>query len=73
MPQTPVEEWRRLSALYSEMGDIEIEDLADQLNDLTPTAQQVLRDELKKRGISNNPGAPFVIRPPSERLHHGGP
>lgn len=53
MPTDPLEEWRRLTTLYSEMGDIEIQDLADQINDLTPTAQQVLRDELKKRTLMN--------------------
>jgi hypothetical protein len=52
MQADPVEEWRRLSALYSEMGDIEIQELAGQINDLVPTAQDVLRDELKKRGVS---------------------
>lgn len=52
MQSDPVEEWRRLSALYSEMGDIEIEELANQINDLTSTAQDVLREELKKRGIT---------------------
>jgi hypothetical protein len=51
MQADPVEEWRRLSALYSEMGDVEIHELADQINDLTPSAQNVLRDELKKRGL----------------------
>ena len=55
MPQDPVEEWRRLTALYSEMGDIEIQDLADQINDLTPNAQQILRDEMKKRGLTDQP------------------
>jgi hypothetical protein len=50
-----MEEWRRLSKLYSEMGDIEIRELVDQINDLMPAAQQVLRDELKKRGISEKP------------------
>jgi len=52
MPTDPLEEWRRLTALYSEMGDIEIQDLADQINDLTPTAQEVLRDEMKKRDLT---------------------
>ncbi len=47
-----MEEWRRLTALYSEMGDLEIRELIDQINDLTPNAQQILRDELKKRGIA---------------------
>lgn len=53
MQTDPADEWRRLSALYSAMGDIEIQELADQINDLTPTAQDVLRDELKKRGLSD--------------------
>jgi hypothetical protein len=47
-----MEEWRRLTALYSEMGDLEIQELANQINDLTPNAQQILRDELKKRDIT---------------------
>ena len=57
MQSDPMEEWRRLTALYSEMGDIEIRDLAAQINDLTPTAQQIFRDELKKRGITERPAA----------------
>jgi hypothetical protein len=51
MQQDFMEEWRHLTALYSEMGDLEIRELVDQINDLTPNAQQILRDELKKRGI----------------------
>ena len=68
MPTDPLEEWRRLTALYSEMGDIEIQDLADQINDLTPTAQQVLRDELKKRTLMNNGVASASRRPSSEAI-----
>jgi hypothetical protein len=60
MQQDPLEEWRRLTALYREMGDIEIRDLVDQINDLTPNAQQILRDELKKRGISEKAPVPDV-------------
>jgi hypothetical protein len=66
MQADPVEEWRRLSALYSEMGDVEIEELADQIGDLTPTAQDVLRDELKKRGISAEPSRARIHVPNSE-------
>ena len=58
MPTDPVEEWRRLSVLYSEMGDIEFQELASQINDLTPTAQNVLRDELKKRRITAQANTP---------------
>ena len=53
MQTDPVEEWRRLTALYSEMSDLEIRELADQISDLTETAQQVLRDEMKKRGMTD--------------------
>jgi len=61
MQADSLEEWRRLSALYGEMGDIEIQELARQINDLTPTAQEVLRDQLKKRGIESQPGdRPFA-------------
>ena len=47
----PVEEWQRLSALYSEMGDGELLELKDALSDLTDGAQTILRDELKKRQL----------------------
>ena len=57
MQTDPMEEWRRLTTLYGEMGDVEIRELADQINDLTPSAQQVLRDEMKKRGIGDGPSA----------------
>lgn len=57
MPTDPAEEWRRLTALYSEMGDLEIEELANQINDLTPTAQDILRDELRKRSINSGANA----------------
>jgi hypothetical protein len=65
MQQDPMEEWRRLTTLYSEMGDIEIRDLVDQINNLTPNAQQILRDELKKRGISEKSSEQDVRSPDS--------
>ena len=58
MQTDPMEEWRRLTSLYGEMGDVEIRELADQIGDLTPNAQQILRDELKKRGWSNDGAKP---------------
>jgi hypothetical protein len=51
MQVDPTEEWRRLTALYGEMGDFEIAELAEQIDDLTDGAKQVLREEIKKRGI----------------------
>jgi len=44
-------EWERLTRLYADMGDEELLDLAAGLGDLTRIAQQVLRDELRKRGL----------------------
>lgn len=48
------------------MGDLEIQELADQINDLTPNAQQILRDELKKRAISAEPPASLGQRSPNK-------
>ena len=55
MQSDPVEEWQRLTALYGKMGDIELRELASGIGDLTETAQQALRDELKRRGIPEQP------------------
>jgi translation initiation factor 2 beta subunit (eIF-2beta)/eIF-5 len=44
-------EWRRLSEHYREIGDEELRELAAGFSDLTETAQQVLRDELRHRGM----------------------
>ena len=45
----PMAEWTRLTQLYGEMGDLELRELDPR--DLTEVAQQVLRDELRKRGL----------------------
>jgi len=68
MQSDPMEEWRRLTALYSEMGDLEIRGLAAQINDLTETAQQILRDEMKKRGISDKPTTQAEGLPEREKV-----
>ena len=47
-------EWQRLTELYREMGDGELEELDADKADLTEMAQQVLRDELKKRGLDSS-------------------
>jgi len=57
MQINPAEEWQRLTEHYREMLDGELEGLADSFGDLTETAQQVLRNELKNRGL-DEPGAP---------------
>jgi len=45
------EQWRRLTALYAEQSDLELEDLRGDFDGLTDVAQGVLRDEMKRRGI----------------------
>ena len=69
MPADPLEEWRRLTNLYAEMGDVEIRELADKINDLTPTAQQILRDEVKKRGQSESRSSEAPKSNPSAAVH----
>jgi hypothetical protein len=48
----PFEEWRRLTQLYREMSDEELYELEDDFAGLTEQAQQVLRDEIKTRGLT---------------------
>jgi hypothetical protein len=51
MEVNPLEEWQRLTAVYAEMWDEELLNLAAAPEDLTETARQVLRDEVRKRGL----------------------
>jgi hypothetical protein len=48
----PVTEWRRLTDVYRDKSDIELEELAEDFGNLTETAQQVLTDELRNRRLS---------------------
>lgn len=48
----PGEERRRLEEVYAEKYDQELLDLTADAKDLTEIAQQVLRDEMRKRGLS---------------------
>ena len=47
------EEWRRLSEHYQQMLDGELLQLANDYSDLTEVAQQVLREEMLKRGLGD--------------------
>jgi len=51
----PATEWLRLTRVYGEMGDIELRELDADRGNLTEMAQQVLRDELRKRGLKGRP------------------
>jgi ribosomal protein L37AE/L43A len=53
MRPTPAEEWQRLTKVYGEMSDGELEEVASDFANLTEIAQPILRDELKKRGMGD--------------------
>jgi len=57
MQADPILEWQTLTAHYRELSDDELRELAADFNDLTETAQQVLRAEMRSRGIGD-PEAP---------------
>jgi hypothetical protein len=77
----PSEEWKRLAALYTDMGDLELLELNDSFADLTEVAQSALEAELKKRQLWNAPSTvePIIESPVRRRqssraqdLHLGG-
>jgi hypothetical protein len=49
----PVQEWQRLTAEYREKYDGELLELARDYADLTEPAQQVLRAEMRSRGLAD--------------------
>ena len=53
MQNDPAQEWQRLTRLYGEMSDEELENLAASFSDLTEFAQPILREEMRKRGLAD--------------------
>ncbi|MGC2298006.1 MAG: hypothetical protein WA476_04325 [Acidobacteriaceae bacterium] len=51
MQNDAAQEWQRLTSLYAEKSDEELLELAEDFGNLTETAQQVLRDEMRKRRL----------------------
>jgi len=47
--------YRKLQELYADMSDSRIESMAENIDDLTEIAQQVLRAEIAKRGLDRQP------------------
>jgi hypothetical protein len=60
MQKDPLVEWQRLTETYGKMYDAELLELAEDSGNLTETAQQVLSDEMRKRGLAlaRTAGAP---------------
>jgi ribosomal protein L37AE/L43A len=57
MHGNPAENWQRLTEHYREIGDGELLELAADFVDLTETAQQVLRNEMRNRGLDESRAA----------------
>jgi hypothetical protein len=53
MQTDPVMEWRRLTEYYRSLSDDALRELALDFGDLTEAAQQVMRGELKSRGLGD--------------------
>ncbi len=56
MEINPAEDWHSLTEHYRAMLDGELEQLAESFDDLTGTAKEVLRSEMRNRGL-DEPGA----------------
>lgn len=57
----PVAEWQRLTEFYRTKSDEALEELAEDFGNLTETAQEVLKTELRSRGLpvqGSNPKQP---------------
>jgi hypothetical protein len=51
MQDNPAADWQRLTEHYREISDEELQELAADFVDLTEAAQQVLRNEMRNRGM----------------------
>ena len=69
----PVKEWQRLSRVYSEKSDAELSELSYEFGDLTDIAQQVLRDELKRRSLPEPEAVTSQSQPGSRRSPAAAP
>jgi len=58
------DEWQRLSELYTQKSDDELRELHDDFSDLVETAQTVLRDEMRRRGIWESEPPPAAVKGP---------
>ena len=60
MENDPAGEWLRLTEHYRQMYDDELLNLAADYHDLTDPAKQVLRDEMRTRGLGD-PSSPSTV------------
>ena len=79
MQDDPVRYWQDVTDNYRRMSDGELLELAEKPEDLTDVAQQVLRDEMRRRKLKREERRPAPVLPlaaidPSTHFDHvGGP
>lgn len=77
MQDDPVRYWQDLTENYSRMSDGELLELAEKPEDLTEVAQQVLRDEMKRRRLEKRKPSVVPSRASFDESAHvdvaGGP
>lgn len=69
MQINPAEDWHRLTEHYRAMLDGELEELAESLDDLTETAREVLRTEMRNRGLAEPGAARQTVQKPAKGGH----
>src|SRR5580692_8254737 len=62
MQSEPIMEWQRLTEHYRGLHDEELCELAVEIGDLTDTAQQALRQELRSRGLGEPEAAMRTLK-----------
>jgi hypothetical protein len=62
----PVAEWQRLTEFYHAKTDDELEELAEDFGNLTETAQDVLKTEMRSRGLSLPGSEPKQFSAPAQ-------
>ena len=67
MQADPIFEWQRLTEHYRQMSEGELLALAGDFADLTETARQALRSEMRSRGLGD-PETPETKVPPASEL-----
>src|SRR3954469_5067735 len=69
MQEDPVRYWQDLTDNYRQMSDGELLELAEKPEDLTDVAQQVLRDEMKRRPLDRPRPETGAPKGPAMHLH----
>jgi hypothetical protein len=66
MQADPIQEWQRLTEHYRQMSDEELRDLTIDFSDLTETAKQALRGEMRSRGLGDPEDANKLTQGPPQ-------